>query len=393
MISAILVLIPLVSGSPLPGQYFSVWNTPSVVAHPQPVAAYHQPAVVAHHQPAVVGYKKPAFVGYQKPAVVAKYQPAVINYHKPAVVTNYKTPVVSHYNPAVVSYQTKPLVGYSSGNIIKQTRYQADSLKQTLRQLKKDPVAGKYIDQVITGSACLNRLDDAINAIEQSTKLVESAEQEILSLVEKARQMQTKTDTVALVKDAADILRLLEALIPKIAPAHPQVCGASSEVAFDDLRSIADLMVKVSEDRNINLSYETKNQLTRSGQVIIGVTTFLTQLRASFSQLQQQCSPNKNYNVEAINAIGETMDNLANLFGVLGGFEDGAQIRTQGAFAKRVAAAIGGNLRDLDLGNLNCETPGSFKIAAETLDDLAVIIADVGLEDLQKQIGINVFEI
>merc|ERR1719348_2979465 len=136
MISAILVLIPLVSGSPLPG-HFSVWN---------------HPAVVAHHQP--------AFVGYQKPAVVAKYQPAVINYHKPAVVTNYKTPVVSHYKPAVVNYQTKPLVGYSSGNIIKQTRYQADSLKQTLGQLKKDPVAGKYIDQVITGSACLNNLDD-----------------------------------------------------------------------------------------------------------------------------------------------------------------------------------------------------------------------------------------
>jgi len=410
MITAILVLFPLVSGSPFPGQHFTVWNNPSVVAHHRPVvAAHYQPAVVAHHQPAVVGYRQPAVVAHQQPAVVAHHQPvgvgyhkptfvahhrpAVISYRKPAVVTNYNTPFVSHFNPAVVRFQTKSLVGCSSGNFIKQTRCQADLLKKTLNELKSDSRVGKYITRVIEGSACLNSLDDAINAMEQSTKLVESAEKEIITLTEKARLMQTKTDTVALVKDAADILRLLEDLIPKIAPANPEICGASPEETFDALRDIADMMVDISKDKNIQLTYETNNDLEKSVRVIIGVTTFVTQLRGSFSQLKQSCSADKNYNIEAIKAIGETMDNLANLFGVLGGFGDAEEIRKQGAFATRVADAVNNLGLNLDSGTLNCETPGSFKVAAQTLDDLADIIADVGIEELQKQIGINVFEL
>merc|ERR1712106_948210 len=410
MITAILVLFPLVSGSPFPGQHFTVWNNPSVVAHHRPVvAAHYQPAVVAHHQPAVVGYRQPAVVAHQQPAVVAHHQPvgvryheptfvahhrpAVISYRQPAVVTHYNTPIVSHFNPAVVRFQTKSLVGCSSGNFVKQTRCQADFLKQTLNELKSDSREGKYITRVIEGSACLNSLDDAINAMEQSTKLVESAEKEILTLTDKARLMQTKTDTVALVKDAADILRLLEDLIPKIAPANPEICGASSEETFDALRDIADMMVDISKDKNIQLTNKTNNDLEKSGRVIIGVTTFVTQLRGSFSQLKQSCSADKNYNIEAIKAIGETMDNLANLFGVLGGFGDAEEIRKQGAFATRVADAVNNLGLNLDSGTLNCETPGSFKVAAQTLDDLADIIADVGIEELQKQIGIKVFEL
>merc|ERR1712123_4364 len=213
MITAILVLFPLVSGSPFPGQHFTVWNNPSVVAHHRPVvAAHYQPAVVAHRQPAVVAHQQPAVVAhhqpvgvrYHEPTFVAHHRPAVISYRQPAVVTNYNTHIVSHFNPAVVRFQTKSLVGCSSGNFVKQTRCQADFLKQTLNELKSDSRVGKYITRVIEGSACLNSLDDAINDIEQSTKLVESAEKEIITLTKKAREMQTKTDTVALVKDAAD---------------------------------------------------------------------------------------------------------------------------------------------------------------------------------------------
>jgi len=50
-------------------------------------------------------------------------------------------------------------------------------------------------------------------------------------------------------------------------------------------------------------------------------------------------------------------------------------------------------MRDLDLGTLDCNSPGSFGGAAQTLDDLAAIIAEVGIKKLSEQIGINVFEI
>ena len=44
---------------------------------------------------------------------------------------------------------------------------------------------------------------------------------------------------------------------------------------------------------------------------------------------------------------------------------------------------------NLDLGTLDCTRPGDFSVAAQTLEDLSVIIEDVGIESLQEQLGIN----
>merc|ERR1739838_882336 len=82
------------------------------------------------------------------------------------------------------------------------------------------------------------------------------------------------------------------------------------------------------------------------------------------------------------------MTDLADLFGVLGGIRDAAEIRKQGHFTKKVVANIN-KLGDLDLGTLECDTPGSFKVAAITLDDLAGIIEDVGIEKLAEQLGLD----
>ena len=42
-----------------------------------------------------------------------------------------------------------------------------------------------------------------------------------------------------------------------------------------------------------------------------------------------------------------------------------------------------------DLGTLDCSTPGDFSLARATLRDLATIIDDVGIDNLQEQLGIN----
>ena len=43
----------------------------------------------------------------------------------------------------------------------------------------------------------------------------------------------------------------------------------------------------------------------------------------------------------------------------------------------------------LDLGTLDCDSPGDFSLAAQTLDDLADVIEDVGIENLQEQLGVD----
>ena len=45
----------------------------------------------------------------------------------------------------------------------------------------------------------------------------------------------------------------------------------------------------------------------------------------------------------------------------------------------------------MGLGTLDCTRPGDFSAATATLDDLATIIEDVGIENLQRQLGIDLY--
>ena len=59
-------------------------------------------------------------------------------------------------------------------------------------------------------------------------------------------------------------------------------------------------------------------------------------MNRSFPKFDKFCTRDKEYNVEAITAIGEMMTNLADLFAVLGQITDAEEIRKQGDFTKKV---------------------------------------------------------
>ena len=42
-----------------------------------------------------------------------------------------------------------------------------------------------------------------------------------------------------------------------------------------------------------------------------------------------------------------------------------------------------------DLGSLDCSGNGDFSAAADTMDDLAALVDEIGLENLQQQLGVN----
>ena len=44
---------------------------------------------------------------------------------------------------------------------------------------------------------------------------------------------------------------------------------------------------------------------------------------------------------------------------------------------------------EVGLGDLDCSRPGDFSVAADTMDDVATLIDEVGLEQLQKQLGVD----
>ena len=45
-------------------------------------------------------------------------------------------------------------------------------------------------------------------------------------------------------------------------------------------------------------------------------------------------------------------------------------------------------LGDVAPVNLNCHTPGSFRLVADNMEDLAGLLDDIGLENLCKQLDI-----
>ena len=44
---------------------------------------------------------------------------------------------------------------------------------------------------------------------------------------------------------------------------------------------------------------------------------------------------------------------------------------------------------NLGLGETDCTRPGDFSVAANTMEDLATIIDEVGIEQLEKQLGVD----
>merc|ERR1711892_1293370 len=105
----------------------------------------------------------------------------------------------------------------SGGDIIQQTRTQADSLKKTLRYLASTTGPAEILNRIINDSnnVCLNSVEEAIEAVEASAKIVEDAAPEINQLTETVTAFEKLTDTTTVVREAAKVLRLLEILMPK----------------------------------------------------------------------------------------------------------------------------------------------------------------------------------
>ena len=248
--------------------------------------------------------------------------------------------------PLVSSYPHFGLGLSSSVDIVQETKTQAESLKTILRYLASTPETAQFLNKFINdnNNVCLNSVDDVIEDIEESTKIVKNAAPEMKQLIKTVRAFEKLTDTAAIVRETANILRLLEVLLPKITPSPRFVCGASNAEAFGSLRNLAILVDELSSNFTHYLPLKTRQELKTSAKFISGVTTFLTQLNKSYSKFDKFCTSDKEYNIEAITAIGEMMTDLADLFGVLVGSSEAEQIRKQGDFTHKVVVSRIGSI-------------------------------------------------
>jgi len=275
-------------------------------------------------------------------------------------------------------------------DIINDTRNLSNNVQKILRQLAADPTSAVIVNRIIKDedNICLVDLEDGIANIEMATKLVERAGSDIKNLIEKVNSIGDLTDPATVVRAVADMLRIVEPVVHKIAPNNPSICAASPDQAFGSLRSLAVLVDELSYTNQLRLSVDGRRQLKDSASTISSVTNFLIQLRSTFTKFEQICTPDKQYNIQAISAVGDLMVSLADMFGTLGGVTKGEQIRKGKQYVNKVVAQLN-KIENLGLGELDCTRPGDFSVAASTLEDLATIINDVGIEQLQTQLGVD----
>merc|ERR1711892_52877 len=243
-------------------------------------------------------------------------------------------------------------------DIIKQTRTQANALKNTLRTLSNKPEASPILDKVFSEKSndCIKNMDEAIEAIETSTKLFENAGDEIKLLLKAVKEIQTIDDTPDVVRRTANIIRLLDVLVPKITPST-SVCQTTSADVLGSMRRLSTLVTDLSVQDDLYYSTNGRQTLTTSAQILSNVTSFLT--KESNFNFEHFCTKDREYNTEFITALG--------------GLTAANQLTNHEVFTKKSVTRIN-NLGYLDMAGVDCNTPGSSQLVANTLDDLAGII-------------------
>jgi len=314
------------------------------------------------------------------PSLTVSYQPIKTIYSN-----QYQSP-----QPSRQGYSNPPVLS-RSGDIVSQSRQLTEYVKLTLRQFENDPIASPYIDRIIGASSCLSSLEDAIKSIDVSIRLLEDARPQLLRLVDTVKNMQKYTDVETLVRVSGDIVRQIGVLVPKLAPedAETDVCGDSPSLSFSVIQIVADVIGDIAEDNRIRLSPYGRQQLETSSKVVEGVLKFIKQLGVTFNGFNKEgCVADKETNVKALNSIGTMLDSLAVMFELFGGVSEADDVRERAVYLGKIVAAIQKN-ELLDIGTLDCDRPGDTSLAASTLDDIADIIAEIGLTELAKQAGVE----
>jgi len=273
---------------------------------------------------------------------------------------------------------------------IGQIKRMTKTVKSRLEQLSTDPAAVSYINKVINDkdNICLSSLQEGIATIDSVTKLVENAGPDMNNLINNVKTLRSLKEPPQVIREVGNTLRILGPLITKISPRDPFSCKASPAQAFGSLRSLTSLLDELSYT-TISMSRTERQLMKESSQITAALTVFLSNIKDDFARLKKICATEKQYNAEVFNAIGDMMVNLADMFAVIGRSKTGEEIREGRAFVQKVVVELSKIDQKLGFGDLNCNQVGDWNIAATNMDEIATLIEEVGLENLQQQLGVN----
>ena len=227
----------------------------------------------------------------------------------------------------------------SDEDVIKQTRNMVDSTISILTSLAEDPTTSEYIDRFFSDkkNVCVGSLDEAIDGIEKTTELVENAGDDIKDLLVTINRFVQLNGTTKVVREVASIMRGLGSLIEKIS--SRQICDATPDETYDSIDGISLMLYEIAELPSLGGRSNVRTQLRKSASALYNVNRFLFYVRRTFDKFDKICSGEKEYNLEAINAIGDLMSHMADLFTSLGSYGMSERIRKGKLFTYKLTVS------------------------------------------------------
>ena len=222
---------------------------------------------------------------------------------------------------------------------MEQTKAQTKYAISLLKSLENNKQPIQYIDNVLETSGCLNSVQDAIDLLEESNKLVTDNAPEIIYLEAIVDNLENEKDINKLLKSSAKILRTLEGLVSNLSKKSSKLCISSPEESVEAFKTLAHAFEDLLNHRDINLPYSSRKQLEVSSKILTETANFIFSLNKSISSFQELCKNEKN-NAAVYKSIEDIMESLAKLFEVLGFEEKSKNIRKQKEFVKKIVVSL-----------------------------------------------------
>lgn len=280
----------------------------------------------------------------------------------------------------------QPSFPFNSGNLLEQATAHVESAKSIFKALGNDTQANQILEHVFETSDCLDNVQDAIELMEESLKLINENGPEILYLDALADSLEDETNITTIILASAKMIRIFDDLLPKLSIKSSNLCISSPKDSVKAFKRLAHAMIDLKNNRNLPTDDISRQLLDRSSKIMSEVAKFLETLNKSLSS-ENLCEDGKRKGFAVYNSIENIMGTLASLFKVLGYEDQSKDIRKQGDFVKKIVNAFS----DIDelKDTLECGKTDSFSNLALTLEDLAEIVQSVGIEALSKELGID----
>jgi len=251
----------------------------------------------------------------------------------------------------------------------------AEAVKNTLVQLAANPSTAAIANNVLASdnSCGVNNVDDGVARIEKAIGDLDGIKGDVEALYTSVKAFIPLKDPVKILRKTSELVKLLQ----------PLYNNDIDNFDFDVLKCVTDAL------RSSNrLNPIAAAKLNEASGIISAVTSFMDGLRVTTARLENSCTEGK-LNTDFVLAIGDLTNDIADLYVAVGDAQTGEKIRQGSENVGRITGELD-KIQDLDLALFECNDARDLSKAASTLENLADLIEEVGLENLQETLGIDV---